>query len=389
MPVRAENLIRADRPLGSAASAFLEWSWIVGLRLVYLTISRLLGWLRLSRRSESWKSAEILLLRHQLTVLQRQAAARPKMNWSDRALIALLLNVIPKQRRTALRLIVTPQTVLRWHRDILARRWAAKSRHKHPGRPRVHRNITASVLRLAKENPSWGYRRIHGELAGLGIRVAPSTVWEILTRAGIPPAPRRAGPTWAQFLHTQAHAIIATDFFTVDLLDGTSAYVLAVIEHATRRIRILGVTAHPNNAWVTQMARNLLMDLDEHINTVKFLLRDRDTKFTAACDAVFVGADIRILRSPIRAPRANAIMERWIGSCRRELLDQTLIWNQQHLLRALREYETHHNSHRPHRSLGQAAPLKPLPAAVTDLDNLRLRRHSKVSGVIHEYTLAA
>ena len=361
----------------------------MGLRLVYLTINRLFGWLRLSPRSESWKTAEILLLRHQLTVLQRQVEARPKMSWADRALIALLLNVIPKRHREGLRLIVTPQTVLRWRRDIVRRRWAEKCRHKHPGRPRAHRTITASVLRLAKENPGWGYRRIHSELAGLGIHVAPSTVWEILTKAGVPPAPRRAGPTWALFLHAQAQAIIATDFFTVDLLNGTSAHVLAVIDHATRRIRILGVTAHPDNAWVTQMARNLLMDLDAHLDTVKFLLRDRDTKFTAVWDAVFTSTGIRILRSPIRAPRANAIMERWIGGCRRELLDQTLIWNQLHLLQVLREYETHHNQHRPHRSLGQAAPLKPLPAAVADLDTLRIHRRARVGGVIGEYTLAA
>jgi len=340
----------------------------VCLRLLFLIVSRLFECLRLSRRSESWKSAEILLLRHQLTALQRQVDARPKVNWADRAFIALLLNVIPKHRCGGLRLIVTPQTVLRWHRDIVRRRWADKSRHKHPGRPRTHPNITASVLRLAKENPGWGYRRIQGELAGLGIRVAPSTVWEILTKAGLPPAPRRCGPTWAQFLHNQAEAIIATDFFTVDLLDGTRAYVLAVIEHASRRIRILGVTAHPDNAWVTQMARNLMMDLEEHVASIKFLLRDRDTKFTAAFDTVFTSTGIRILRSPIRAPRANAIMERWIGGCRRELLDQTLIWNPRHLLRVLRAYETHHNEHRPHRSLTQAAPLKPLPSAVADLD---------------------
>jgi len=214
-------------------------------------------------------------------------------------------------------------------------------------------------------------------------------VWEILTKAGIPPAPRRAGPTWAQFLHAQAQAILATDFFTVDLLDGTSAYVLAVIEHATRRIRILGVTAHPNDAWVSQMARNLLMDLDEHLDTVKFLLRDRDTKFTVAFDTVFTSTGIQILRSPIQAPRANAIMERWIGSCRRELLDQTLIWNQRHLLRVLREYQNHHNEHRPHRSLQQSAPLKAIPTPVSDLDAIRVRRLDRIGGVIDEYTLAA
>jgi putative transposase len=225
--------------------------------------------------------------------------------------------------------------------------------------------------------------------------VAPSTVWEIITRAGIAPAPHRAGPTWAQFLHGQAQAIIltgdqiATDFFTVDLLDGTSAYVLAVIEHATRRIRILGVTAHPDNTGVTQMARNLMMDLDEHVTSIKFLLRDRDTKFTAAFDAVLGDTGIRVLRSPIQAPRANAIMERWIGGCRRELLDQTMIWNQLHLLQVLRVHETHHHQHRPHRSLGQAAPLKPLPAAVANLDTLRIHRRARVGGVIGEYTLTA
>ena len=205
----------------------------------------------------------------------------------------------------------------------------------------------------------------------------------------IPPAPRRAGPTWAQFLHAQAQAILATDFFTVDLLDGTTAYVLAVIEHATRRIRILGVTAHPNSAWVTQVGRNLLMDLDGHLESVKFLLRDRDTKFTAAFDAVFTAAGIRILRSPIQAPRANAIMERWIGGCRRELLDRTLIWNQRHLVHVLREYESHHNEHRPHRSLNQAAPLRPLPAPVADIDTSRVARRDRIGGVIHQYTLAA
>src|SRR5664279_4991923 len=359
------------------------------LRLVYLIITRVFSWLRLSRRDEAWKSAEILLLRHQLTVLQRQTPARPKMTWADRALIAALLELIPRRRHASLRLIITPETVLRWRRDVLRRRWAAKSQHKRPGRPATHHNITRLVVRLARENPGWGYRRIHGELAGLGIRVAPSTVWEILTDAGLPPAPRRGGPTRAQFLHAQAQAMLATDFFTVDLLDGTTAYILAVIEHATRRIRILGVTAHPDNAWVTQQTRNLLMDLDQRAESIKFLLRDRDIKFTAAWDAVFTSTGIRILRSPIRAPRANATRQRWIGGCRRELLDHTLIWNQQHLLRVLRDYETHHNQHRPHRSLGQAAPLRPLPEPVTDLETIRVHRHDRVGGIVHEYTLAS
>jgi putative transposase len=232
-------------------------------------------------------------------------------------------------------------------------------------------------------------RRIHGELAGLGIRLAPSTVWETLKKAGLDPAPRRAGPTWAEFLRSQAQAILAADFFTVSLLDGTTVYVLAVIEHATRRIRILGSTAHPTGAWATQQARNLLMDLDDAAEKTGFLIRDRDAKFTAAFDAVFQSAGIRIITSPVQAPRANAIMERWIGGCRRELLDRTLIWNQQHLLNVLRQYETHHNEHRPHRSIGQAAPLRPLPETVTALDTYRTRRRDLIGGVIHEYAQVA
>ncbi len=206
------------------------------------------------------------------------------------------------------------------------------------------------------------------------------------------PTPTRAPARWPDLVGLPTRPggdDFGDDFFTVDLLDGTSAYVLTVIEHATRRIRILGVTAYPNNAWVTQMARNLLMDLDGRVASLKFLLRDRDSKFSAAFDAVFTAAGIRILRSPIRAPRANAIAERWIGGCRRELLDQTLIWNQRHLLRVLRDYETHHNFHRPHRSLGQDAPLRPLPSAIVDVDAVRVRRHDRLGGVIGEYTLVA
>src|SRR5712692_6688586 len=205
------------------------------LRFVFLLITRLAAWLRLSRREETWKTAEILILRHQLSVMQRGQPRRPKLNWADRALLAILLSVIPKARRQGLRLLVTPETILRWHRDIVRRRWAARSMSGKTGRPATRRDIRALVLRLARENPEWGYRRIHGELAGLGIKVAASTVWEILKTNGIDPARHRTGPTWPQFLRSQADAILASDFFAVDLLDGTQAYVLAVIEHASRR----------------------------------------------------------------------------------------------------------------------------------------------------------
>lgn len=246
------------------------------------------------------------------------------------------------------------------------------------------------MLRLAKENPSWGYRRIHGELAGLGIRLAPSTVWEILKAAGIEPAPSRdTGPTWASFPRSQARAILATDFVVVDLIDGSKAYVLTVIEHATRRVRVLGATLHPTSDRVTQQARNLVMDLEDAGVRVKFPFHDRDASFGAAFDAVFTASGIQAIRTGIRSPRQNSIMERWFRSLRFELTDRTLIWNLPHLMRLLRDYEQHYDTHRPHRALSQAAPLRPLPDNVIDLDDFRIRRRDRAGGVIHEYEQVA
>ena len=358
------------------------------LRFVFLLITRVAAWLRLSRSEDAWKTAEILILRHQLTVLQRRRPCRPQLNWADRALLAALLGVMPKVRRRGLRLMVTPDTIVRWHRDIVRRRWAARSAHSRTGRPAIRRNIKALVRRLARENPGWGYRRIHGEMAGLGVNIAASTVWEILKASGINPGRQRTGPTWPQFLRSQAEAILACDFFTVNLLDGTQAYVLAVIEHATRRIRIIGVTLNPTGQWTAQQARNLLMDLGEQADRVRFMIRDRGSNFTATFDAVLADAGIRTVLCNIQTPRMNAIAERWIGGCRRELLDRTLIWNQAHLRRILHDYEMHHNQHRPHRSLHGAAPLKPLPEPVY-LDDNRIRRQARVGGLINEYHLVA
>jgi len=232
------------------------------------------------------------------------------------------------------------------------------------------------------------HRSVHGELAGLGVKVAAPAVWEILTTNGTGPAPRRTGAAWPQFLRSQAEAILACDFFTADLPGGTQAHVLTVIEHATRRIRILGVTLHPTGDWTTQQARNLIMDPGDQARWVKFMIRDRGSNFTAAFDAVLADAGIGTVLCNVRTPRMNAIAERWIGGCRRELLDRTLIWNQSHLRQILREYETHHNQHRPHRSLHAAVPLKPLPEPV-DLEQYRVRRQARVGGLIGEYRLVA
>src|SRR5712672_628926 len=206
-----------------------------------------------------------------------------------------------------------PTTILRWHRDIVRRRWARLSRRGRSGRPPTGRNVRSLVLRLARENESWGYRRIHGELAGLGVTVAPSTVWQILKDAGIDPAPRRDGPGWLQFLRSQAQGILALDFFTTNLLNGTKVYVLAVIEHGSRRVRVLGATEHPVQSWVVQQARNLLMDLGDAGARAKFVLHDLDASFTQAFDAVLQAAGIRVIRSAVQAPRMNSIMERWVG----------------------------------------------------------------------------
>src|SRR3954470_4924674 len=337
------------------------------LRLAYLGITNAFALLRLLPGTDRDKDAEILALRHQLAVPQRQLGEqRVRFDPADRAWLAALLHRLPKPTLHTLRLLVRPDTILRWHRDLQARRHAAAPRPRRRGRPRTIRSIRALVLRLVAENPSWGYRRVHGELLTLGITVAASTVWEILREAGIDPAPDRAATTWTQFLRSQADALLAADFIETITLTGTRMYILAVIEHTSRRVRILGAIAHPTAAWVTQTARNLVMDLEDAGCQVKYLIRDRDGKYPALFDAVLADAGITIVRSGIRVPRMNAVIERWVRTCRRELLDRTLIWNQRHLLHALREYEIFYNGHRPHQGIANARPLAPLPEPISD-----------------------
>jgi len=326
-------------------------------RLAYLGVTNAFAVLRLLAMSDRAKDAEILGLRHQIMVLERQLhGQKVRFTPADRAFLAALLHRFPRDVLRRVRLLVRPETVLRWHRDLIARRHARVCRPKRVGRPPTLRSIRALVLRLARENSAWGYRRIHGELLVLGIKVAASTVWEILKGAGIDPAAQRTSDSWAAFLRSQAEAILAGDFLETVTLTGARMYILAVIEHTTRRIRILGATAQPTAAWVTQVVRNLAMDLNDAGCRPRFLIRDRDGKYPALFDAILADSGINVVLSGVQMPRMNAVMERWIQSCRRELLDRTLVWNQAHLLHALRQYERHYNTHRPHRGISNARP---------------------------------
>jgi transposase InsO family protein len=244
---------------------------------------------------------------------------------------------------------------------------------------------------VAAENPTWGHRGVQGELVRLGHRIAASTVWQILHDAGLDPAPRRSGPTWRQFLTTQAKAVLAVDLLHVDTVLFRRIYALVAVEHGSRRAHLAGVTAHPTGAWTTQAARNLLMDLGDRVTTMKFLLRDRDSRFTGSFDAVFIADGIQILASPPQAPRANAICERMIGTLRRELLDRILVVNERHLRRILTIYLHHFNTARPHRTLGQLTPAQAetQPPPMINLTDYQVRRRAILDGLTSEYQIAA
>jgi putative transposase len=354
------------------------------LRLLYLLFCQALRWLALLARSSAAKDAELLILRHEVVVLRRQVS-RPRVDWADRAVLAGLARLLPRPTRRGL--FVRPETLLRWHRDLVRRRWSYPHQR---GRPALAAELRPLVLRLAKENPTWGYRRIHGELCRLGYkgRIGASTVWTILHCAGVDPAPMRSAVSWRQFLRAQAKGVLAVDFFTVDTVFLQRLYVLFVIEVASRRVHVLGVTPHPAGEWVTQQARNLVMGLEHRVGQFRVLVRDRDAKFTAAFDAVFAAEGIRVLRTPIRAPRANAYAERWVGTVRREVLDRMLILGVLHLRSVLAEYADHYNGHCPHRALEQAPPLAPSqPPVVVPAE--RVVRRDRLGGLIHEYVQVA
>jgi len=356
----------------------------MALSFLYLAFTRILQLVRLSQRDWDELAIEVVMLRHEVTVLRRQVV-RPALRPSDRALLAGLGRLLDRRHRG--RFFVQPETLLRWHRDLVRRKWIYAHR---PGRPSVPAGTVAIIWRLARENATWGYRRIQGELATMGIFIAPSSVWAILRRHCIDPSPIREGPNWNEFLRSQASSMLACDFFSVDTVLLKRLYVLFFIELDTRKVHVAGITARPTGVWIVQQARNLSMVLAEWALPIQFLIRDRDAKFITSFDEVFQAEEIRITRTPVRAPRANAFAERFVGTVRRECLDRILIFGRRHLECVLAEYVAHYNEHRPHRALGQLAPLAVASAPRTrDPDPALLQRRYAVFGLIHEYRLVA
>ncbi|SCE51778.1 HTH-like domain-containing protein [Streptomyces sp. DvalAA-14] len=355
----------------------------MALRVLYLIFVRLLGLLLLLSRSQDTKNVELLVLRHEVAVLRRQLGSRPRLTAGPRS--AVRPRPPPPEQTAAPpprhpghpSVLAPPTTALKW-----------KQKPARTGRPPISEELTALILRLAHENPTWGYTRIQGELQRLGHRVGASTIRRVLRSAGLSPAPRRSHgiPTWREFLRAQASGLLAADFFHIDTVTLRRLYVFYVMEVGTRTVHILGVTAHPTAAWTTQLARNPLTDLGQQAAGFRYLLRDRDSKYTQAFDAVFTADHIKILKSAPQAPRMNAHAERAIRTIRAECTDRLLIYNEQHLRRVLAEYGDHYNTSRPHRALQLRAPaddpnIIPFPAQ-------RIHRHKVLGGLINEYRRA-
>ncbi len=329
------------------------------------------------------RDAEILALRHQILVLQRQIE-RPRFTPADRTILAVLSRAFDRRRLDRVMFIVKPATVIGWHRRLVAQHWTQPPQPR-TGRPATPAEIRRLVLRFDTDNPTWGYRRIHGELRRLGHQIAASTVWKILRDNGRQPTPTRTGPTWSQLIHSQAHAMIATDFFCVDTVTLRRLHVLFFIEIDTRRVHLAGITTHPTGPWTTKAARNFSMAYGK---AIRFVIRDGAGQYTRSFDHVFAATGAEAIKTPPGAPRANAFAERWVRSVRHELLDRTLIWNQRQLRGLLEESVEHYNEHRPHRSLSQRAPTDDADASVIELGQ-PIQRNTTCAGLINEYRPAA
>jgi len=351
--------------------------------LLYLLVRRALR-LAAGSASDVHNDIELIVLRHQLAVLKRQVG-RPRLRRGDRLFMAALSRVLPRPRWSSF--VVSPQTLLRWHRELVRRKWTYR-RNATGGRPPLAADVRELIVRMGRENPRWGCVRIRGELAKLGIRVSATAIRTLLRRSGLGPAPRRSGPTWREFLSAQAEGILAADFFTVESIWLRTLYVCFVIELQSRRVHLGGATRNPASAWVTQQARNLSFDLTKS-GTFRFLIRDRDAKYASSFDTVFASDGIQVILTPVQAPRANAFAERWVRTVRAECLDWTLVLGRRHLERILRIYVAHYNAQRPHRGLDLRTPDRRSYPAGEPLDRLRVQGREVLGGLIHEYEHAA
>lgn len=347
---------------------------------VYFVARNLFALVWLLARPRPSKELEVLVLRHELAILRRQAP-RAKLTRADRALLAMLSRSLPRAAWVAFSF--KPETLFRWHRQLIARRWTYA--HRRPGRPPLKRSLRELILRLAGENPHWGYKRIVGELKCLGIPVSATSVRKVLLEAGLQPAPQRTHSTWRAFLRAQAASMLACDFLTVETALLQRIYVLFFISLATRRIEYVACSSNPDGRWVAQQARNLVMQLDDE-QTFRFLIHDRDTKFSHAFDEIFRTEGIRVIRTPVQAPNANAFAERWVRTVRTDCLDRILILGRRHLEHVLRVYRRHYNEHRPHRALQLLPPCGRDPTPRTEPAGLR--RRDLLGGLIHEYDAA-
>jgi len=350
--------------------------------LMYLVLCRFVRLLANSSNDLN-SEVEVVVLRHQLMVLKRHVG-RPRLRRRDRLFLAAMSRTLPRARWSSF--VVSPQTLLRWHRELVKRKWTYK-RISAGGRPPISEQVRDLILRMGRENPRWGCIRVRGELLKLGVRVSATKIRTLLRATGLGPAPRRSGPTWSEFLRGQARGILALDFFTVETAWLRTLYVLFAIEVASRRVLVLGVTRNPDSAWVTQQARNLAVG--ERLGGLRFLIRDRDSKFTGPFDEVFRSEGVTVIQTPVRAPRANAFAERWVRTVRTECLDWTVVFGRRHLEKVLRAYTSHYNDRRPHRGLDLKTPEPQFDPAPCLAEAARVRRRDVLGGLIHEYEPAA
>ncbi len=355
------------------------WSLMHVLTLI-LDIFSILGVTNLD------KNLEIIILRQQVRILKRKEKSQPRISTPEKLVLAILMDKFKqstgdaRQRLNLVMLIFKPDTILRWHRELVRRKWTFR-RKGTPGRPKITSELEALIVRLAKENPHWGYDKIQGELLKLGHRLGATSVRNILKQHRITPASERSSRSWRSFLSHYKDQILACDFFTVETICLKTIYVLFFIELGTRRVHLAGCTTNPDATWVTQQARQLVWDLKDNDRDMAFLIHDNDMKFTSSFDHVFSSEGIEIIHTPYRAPRANAFSERWVRSVREECLDHILVLNENHLSRVLKEYAQYYNHARPHQSLGQHFPVSGLPRNKEG----STQRRDILGGVIHDY----